>query len=65
MRSFDVAKVKEAVLKHGDDFWRESTNDPEFPGTNADLFEDILNALHEEGLDLQLIPLMVEYPSMS
>ena len=54
MNKKDIAKVRKAILKHGDDFWTKK-DDGEQTDTNDVLFYDILSYLKKEGLDLKLI----------
>lgn len=52
MEEKEKEKVYESIGKHGDSFWKEDSN-----GWNGYLFDEILEMLEKDGLDLKLTKL--------
>jgi hypothetical protein len=57
MKEVEIKKVKDAIAKHGDDFWNDEPEEKDaILVSNKDgLFTEILSFLKKEGLDLKIV----------
>jgi len=54
MNKKDYEIMKEAVIEHGDDFWKEPRGEHEEDDHNIHLLEDVEESLEKEGYELVL-----------